>query len=1099
MKKNTFLSSSRAFYSFLLLALIASLTLSAIFVGMRATGSAERLISETHAGQAQLVANNLSQFLVNHKQVLVDLAKHPTVVNGVMGTEMSTAKLQDFLANVKLIGKEEPLLVINVLGDVVFSSFENETILLNQPTWLNKIIAEEIPYAIDLQNSETAQNFILAVPIYYNGFAEGVLISRFSTTLLSLLSLAADDTEQAVTIANRWFSYSSVSNPQQFQVVTTNRIADLGLTLEYQVHKQLLDDKVASFVWSLIGAICIGLLLSFAVLYLFGRQLLLNPFKKLQLSQAQLQQSEERFKLAMYGSDDGLWDWDLQQDTVFYSDRFKSLLGFEQQNQHAFSPHINSLLERVHPEDMAALQRTLDYHMSEDDPFGVECRIKTWQSGYRYYWLKGAAALSAGRASRIVGSLSDITEQKLRQEALVKSIEQSDLLGQAIECANVGITIADAQKPDLPIIFVNNTFKKITGYGNEMLGLNCRFLQGEETDQAAVEKIRAAIQECKTVKVELLNYKRSGEPFWNSLQVSPVFDKNNQIKAYVGIQQDITAAIAARDELQEAKLQAEQALKVKSEFLAAMSHEIRTPMNGVIGMLHLLQDEALTTHQQHRVGLAMSSANSLLSLINDILDFSKIEAGKLRLEALDFNLRDLLEEVTESFALAAQDKNLELILDCTALQEPMVMGDPSRIRQVITNLLGNAVKFTQQGEIVVRAWTSRVGDKVQLHCSVSDTGIGIPSDKLDMLFRRFTQVDASTTRQYGGTGLGLAIVRQLCELMSGSIHVDSELGKGSEFQFHIQLERSHNELGTVAHDTLCGIDILIVDNNQTSLSSLQAQLSQWGANVTMAATGHEALFMCEQRYEQSQPLYHMALINMALPKMTGEELGKQLKQDPRFAAMKLILMTAMGARGDGNYYAKLGFSGYFSKPVTSKDLLDGLAVLAEDGAILKQAKPLITSHYLKLMRNSDERQESLPDARILLVEDNKVNQVVAQSMLKKMGLEQLHIVENGQQALECLQQHQAPAFQLVLMDCQMPQMDGYETTRYIRAGKAGSAYVQVPIIAMTANAMAGDKEKCLAAGMDDYLAKPLNAGQLREKLATWLQQVTDQQKVIEVD
>lgn len=332
-------------------------------------------------------------------------------------------------------------------------------------------------------------------------------------------------------------------------------------------------------------------------------------------------------------------------------------------------------------------------------------------------------------------------------------------------------------------MFINETFKQITGYGDEVLGENCRFLQGKNTQQDAVRKIRNAIQKRELIKVDLINYTKSGQQFWNSLQISPVFNDQKQLTAFVGIQQNISAAVAAKKELEQAKLQAEQAAQAKSEFLASMSHEIRTPMNGVIGMLSLLEDEALTDAQLHKVGLAMGSAKSLLNLINDILDFSKIEAGKLDLEWLDFDVRALLGELVESVALQAQKKGLELILDTTSLEKPLVKGDPSRLRQIITNLVSNAIKFTEKGEIVIRAWFSEIESQLVFHCAVEDTGIGIPSDKVDRLFTKFSQVDASTTRKYGGTGLGLAIVKQLCELMGGDIEIDSTYKPGSRFVF----------------------------------------------------------------------------------------------------------------------------------------------------------------------------------------------------------------------------------------------------------------------------------------------------------------------------
>ncbi|PCK31333.1 PAS domain-containing hybrid sensor histidine kinase/response regulator [Pseudoalteromonas piscicida] len=1088
MKSKLSLTSNRAFYAFLILTLVISLVLSALFVGLRANVIVEDLVKETNETQAQLAVNNLTLYLESRKQVLTDLSSHSIVVNGAMGTGLSAAKLQDFLRDFQIIGKEEKLLVINVLGEVVYANFDHHEVLDAKPQWLDKVINADIASAIDLTEVGNQHYFTVAVPIYYNGFAEGALIGELSTSLESLLSVSMDHRFHNISLTGRWVNFSDTTNPEDFFSIESLDIGTTGLRLDYRIEKRLITDEVAGFVWDLVGAIAFGLLISFGLLLLFGRQLLLNPFKKLEESKRTLERSEERFKLAIVGSDDGLWDWDLERNAVFYSDRFKSLLGFTQENKALFSAHISSLFDRVHPEDLANLEKSIHYHMTEEEPFGIECRIKTRQNNYRYYWLKGASALKDNKAKRIVGSLSDITEQKLRQEALRKAKEQNDLLAQAIECANVGITIADANKPELPIVFANKTFEHITGYGKEVLGKNCRVLQGEKTQPQALDQIRAAIINHEFVKVELINYTKSGKAFWNSLQISPVFNKDNQLTAFVGIQQDISAAVEAKKELELAKHQAEQGAKAKSEFLASMSHEIRTPMNGVIGMLSLLEDEHLTQTQLHKVSLAMGSAKSLLNLINDILDFSKIEAGKLELEQLDFDVRSLLGELVESVALQAQKKGLEIVLDVTQINEPVVKGDPSRLRQVLTNLISNAIKFTEQGEIIIRAWFDKTQEPLRFFCTVEDTGIGIPADKADRLFTKFSQVDASTTRKYGGTGLGLAIVKQLCELMGGDISVQSRLGYGSEFTFFISLTPSDNAELNTSEINLAGIKILLVDDSLSTLSTLESQLELWGAEVYKANSGIQALSLCESEYQKDKTVFDIALLDMTLRGMSGEQLGEALKNDKRWQSMKLIMMTQMGAKGDGQYYAERGYSGYFPKPVTTKDLFDALTILAEDGQTLAQAKPLVTSHYLKLVRKTTDTPLKWPTpCRILLVEDNKVNQVVALSMLKKLGIEAVTVAENGLLAIELLKSsHGECQFELILMDCQMPEMDGYRTTELIREGEAGDVYRALTVIAMTANAMTGDREKCLNAGMNDYLTKPISQEPLSTKLQYWL-------------
>ncbi|WP_462160258.1 response regulator [Pseudoalteromonas maricaloris] len=393
-----------------------------------------------------------------------------------------------------------------------------------------------------------------------------------------------------------------------------------------------------------------------------------------------------------------------------------------------------------------------------------------------------------------------------------------------------------------------------------------------------------------------------------------------------------------------------------------------------------------------------------------------------------------------------------------------------------------------KARIIIRAWFSEVDNKLRFHCSVEDTGIGIPEDKADRLFAKFSQVDASTTRKYGGTGLGLAIVRQLCELMDGDIAVSSRFGHGSQFEFFVTLIHGDNTQFEAAKIDLQGSKILLVDDNLSALTSLESQLRHWGADVYKASSGIQALSLCEAEYQRDKNVFDIALLDMTLRGMSGEQLGAALKNDKRFKAIKLIMMTQMGTKGDGQFYADRGYSGYFPKPVTTKDLFDALTILAEDGKALANAKPLVTSHYLKLVRKANEAEFTWPKpCRILLVEDNKVNQVVALSMLKKLGIAHIEVAENGLLAIELLKSHQDECqFELILMDCQMPEMDGYRTTELIRDGAAGESYQGVKVLAMTANAMAGDREKCLNAGMNDYLTKPISEEPLSEKLQYWL-------------
>lgn len=555
----------------------------------------------------------------------------------------------------------------------------------------------------------------------------------------------------------------------------------------------------------------------------------------------------------------------------------------------------------------------------------------------------------------------------------------------------------------------------------------------------------------------------------------------------IGTNRDVTEEVNLQKLQQQALDMAEESLRLKSAFLASMSHEIRTPMNGVVGMLGLLEHSNLTKAQQHHVQLAQSSAQSLLLLINDILDFSKIESGKLDFECIDFNLCSLLSDFSQAIAIKAQEKGVELILDVGDIDNTMVLGDPNRLRQILTNLVGNAIKFTHQGEIIIRAYLLTTKEESSDHylfkCSVTDSGIGINPDEIGKLFGSFTQLDASTTRKYGGTGLGLAIVKQLCQLMYGDIKVTSDFGQGSCFEFTLTLQHSNQNQPYMQKVDCSGCSVLIVDDNNTNLAVLDGQLTRWGAKVTKANNAYEALQLVDKHPEC---YFQVAILDKQMPTLDGAMLGQKLKYHRNSQSIKLIMMTSMAERGDGKYFADLGFDAYFPKPVIPLDLYNALCMVLAKNEDLTTGCSLITQHHLHSMQPHEPTVNFPSDTKLLIVEDNRINQAVLLGVLTTLGLT-ADVASNGKEALACLTASQKIApYQLIIMDCQMPEMDGYQATEAIRAAMAGKHYVNVPIIAMTANAMKGDKEKCFNSGMNDYLTKPIEVKKLTNRLTRWL-------------
>ena len=702
----------------------------------------------------------------------------------------------------------------------------------------------------------------------------------------------------------------------------------------------------------------------------------------------------------------------------------------------------------------------------------------------RAVWTRKTASLvraADGTPRHLVVQVQDVTDQK-RAEAEVRAAQAAARKHALVaQHTHNGVVVTDAAGR---IEWVNEGYTRLTGYElGEVVGRTpWSVVQGADTDPETVARALDRVRAGEGFEAEVLYYAKAGRAYWAQVEYRPVHDEAGRLTHFIGVQTDVTARRESARALEEAKAAAEAASRIKSEFLANMSHEIRTPMNGILGMTDLILETDLTREQRESLGLVKSSAEALLGIINDILDFSKIEAGKLELDPTPLFLRDVIGDTLKPLAFGAHEKGLELACDLRPEVPDLTVGDPVRLRQVLTNLVGNAIKFTAKGEVVVRAeLVEEAADGYRVRFGVTDTGIGIPANKLDSIFDPFTQADGSTTRRFGGSGLGLTICARLVGMMGGRIWVESETGKGSTFFFEARLARARAsvERPSPLSADVRGMAVLVVDDNATNRRVLEDTLKNWGARPVSAESGPAALAELRRAAEVGAP-YPLVLLDAMMPGMDGFQVAEAVGQDPAIAGAAVLLLTSADATGDAARCRELGLAAYLVKPVKGSEL--NAAIAAALHGRPARTRIGVTPGPVAATRADGDTPVGRP-LKVLVAEDNAVNQRVILRLLEKYGHKAV-VANHGGEAIAALDRED---FDVVFMDVQMPEVDGFAATKVIRdreaAGHRFGGWPRLPIAAMTAHAMKGDRERCLANGMDDYVSKPVQRPELLRVLA----------------
>ncbi len=788
--------------------------------------------------------------------------------------------------------------------------------------------------------------------------------------------------------------------------------------------------------------------------------------------EAMLKVSDERLRLALDSTQIGIFEWNLATNQIYYSPGLWNMLDYTQGDV-ADTPEAWTSL--IHQDDLPGYRTAVESQLSGNQTFiAPEYRLRTGKGEWRWIYAraKTVARAPSGAPLRIIGTLQDITERKDAEAALRESQAESRKLSLVASRTDNLVIIST---PDGQIDWVNDSFTRVMEY--ELAEIRGRrpdaFLLGPDSRRRDVVRIRAAMAKGVGLTGDIVNYSKSGRKYYLHLELQPVRNEQGEVDTYIAILADITTRVDTENALRRAKQEADHASRAKSDFLASMSHEIRTPMNGVIGMTSLLLDTSLDPEQRDFVNTIRTSGEALLTIINDILDFSKIESGKMELEQLPFEVPTCVEEALELFSMQAAKKNLDLAYHVESDVPAWIMGDITRLRQILVNLVNNAIKFTPSGSITIsvrklsRKDAGPGDDRYDLEFSVEDTGIGIPADRIHRLFQPFSQVDSSTTRKYGGTGLGLAICHRLSELMGGGIRIESEVDRGTRFIFHIETTAAHSlnvDPLPPLPAALQSDAVLMVEDQPIGRRRLVGLATDWGAKAQEAASVNEAAQLLKAGRKPGLLILDDDMVKLP----DGGSLLEIVKQ----RSIPTIVLISPGPDTielPGDTPTTIAIN----KPVRTATLMRRIQDLF--GAAGQSEARTKAKHRPKL---ADEI-----DLSVLLVEDNLVNQKVALRFLDRLGYNAA-VAANGIEGVAAARGHD---FDLILMDVQMPEMDGFTASREIR--RILPDHQQPKIIALTANALQGDRELCLEAGMDDYITKPVKLHELEETIRRQFQEV----------